>query len=149
MKNYKLSIPDMIKKENAEMAYELKHITIVSDNPDININGVTFNNIVNNIPEDWLEEIKEEPISADEWGRQKNTEKSLGHIGWNTDSLVSSFKAGQENQKLRYKQIQSFIDWFNATAEIHKLTKDNSDYENAKVWSSLGWKACHISHNLD
>jgi len=59
-KEYNLNIPEMIRKENSYIAWLLSGLTKIKDD------WVTRDYMFKDIPKDWLEEIKDEPVSIKE-----------------------------------------------------------------------------------
>lgn len=46
------------------------------------------------------------------------------------------------------EKLMTRAEWFKEKAEKIGLHEGNSDYENAKVWSEMGWSACEKNEAL-
>jgi len=93
---------------------------------------------------DHFEEIKDEPVSADEFvkslpddGRDEHCERC-----W-VQGNRNGFKAGEENQKKCHRPQQSFEEWWNLDkSRVRRV--DLPSYHH----SMLGWQACLKAHGL-
>lgn len=62
---------------------------------------------------DWLEEIKAEPVSAEEWSKANAEKMWKGHNFLLTEIEfgINTFKAGEANERLRHRPQQTFDEW--------------------------------------
>ncbi len=105
-KNYIINIPDMINKQDAHKADYLKGFGMIS--------GKYVKE--NEIPLSWLEEIEEEPVSAENWVDSKNLVTYFQHCESHEDQAIEIFKAGEQNQKLIYKPLIDLLsEWGTST----------------------------------
>lgn len=105
-KKYKLVIPEMIPRGSAFLAWCLRHNEIYND--DWKDKGYSFNDI----PKDWLQEIKE-PETFDEWFQGRfNSGVSLQGI-FTQDDLRACHEWTKENERLKHEPKQRFEEWVN------------------------------------
>lgn len=101
MKKYKLKVPDLIRKENAPTAIIVKEWQVVTK-AEVERVG---------IPPDWLEEIKDEPMSDSESINNaiRELESVFGSYAHGFRSEVwSIIEKVIHNERSRYKPRQTF-----------------------------------------
>lgn len=117
MKRYRLKIPTTIKKEDCFKACNCygKRDKIIEDTGVWSQDGNMFFGM-DYIPKDWLEEIKDEPDSAENWVRQNKEQYVKGTIMLgpqiNDQYAIAAYKAGAAENELRHKPKQSFSEIF-------------------------------------
>ena len=116
---YRLKIPEMINKRDAIIAADFETVDEV-----IEFGGPTDNRpgylcvearggIIAPVPKDWLEEIKDDPVSAEGYIKNGIYPPPNCISAFHSD-IKKAFKAGEENQKLRHRPQQSFDEWFDS-----------------------------------
>ena len=141
MKKFKLDLPMMIQGVDAwiyEILKKQEIDTVREDWKGRNNEGVAS---FSDIPEDWrAQEIKDEPVSAKEWGIEKygNT-REVENRNFTTLEMLEAFKDGEANNELRHRETQSFEEW-------NRTQIDNSGYSDKMRRDT--WNACKKSHNL-
>ena len=148
MKRYRLKIPEMIKRKNAIIAadFEAADEVIEFGGPADNIPGYECvearGGIVAQVPKDWLEEIKDKPVSAEEWGiaTYGNTAE-IQLRNFNTLEMVGAFKAGEANNELRHQPKQTFKEWW-------KYSKPADFNEENKIGAEEVWIAAIGSYGF-
>ena len=131
MKRYRLKIPDMIRKEDAlRSTYWGPH----------DGKSVTPGNAIKDrdIPKDWLEEIKDEPVSADVALRAHCVPETPNN-NFN-QGFIEGFIKGEENNELRHREKQSFMDW-----SIKAYPSWNMDKRilHKEAWDAKG-RSCNL-----
>lgn len=155
-KKYRLKIPDMIRREDAWCADALRHV-----------NGEVFHERqgaahpcgtgtiwMKDIPSDWLEEIIEEPVSAEEladsifkeYFNLPRTQSKILDLTY--PELLAIVQKVEANQKLRNRLKQSFGDalrkfevWWANAPQIQEYVSKSHGFEI--------WEACEKSHNWE
>jgi hypothetical protein len=137
-----LKIKYPVDEQYIETAYHLKklgvkEVTLYEINTDfcwIQIDsGARYT-----VPKDWLEEIKDEPVSAEESLRTTTNEMAKENdvrfmsVGFSC-GFLNGFKAGEANNELRHRPQQSFDEWWDESYS----SKD----ESFKFNMSLAWQA--------
>ena len=114
MKRYKIKIPDMIPREYGRVACEIygtKECVITHEfvtGEIVTIQLCTLGSQMYDVPRIWLEEVKEVPMTAEEWIEEDKSRGGFpmesGHFLDIRHRVKEAFKAGEENQKKRYAQ---------------------------------------------
>lgn len=146
MKKYRLKIPEMIEKRHAWIAHalQLEDMTILENFTFETQHGT---GCFCDIPESWLEEINDHPVTAYEWLRSEFPERYDRGVyidtgGYHDANMLDAFRAGEKNERKRHRAKTSVKE-----AWIHDNTvrKKNLDFERYK----RVWKDCLKSHNLE
>lgn len=131
-KLYNLNIPEIIRKEDAAIAHYFSGCKTVTYNKSIDKwTGDDGTHVFDTeIPSDWLEEIHDEPVTAEYSFYEKWEERSL----WENKKGVSGklpylegFKAGEANEWLRYRPL---IDAVLSTIEVYTIYTDMTQLQN-------------------
>lgn len=157
MKKYKLEIPDMIEID------KLIHLNAIQIKKLIDLNGeilshypfdqVQFIKEIN--CDDWLKEIKNKPITAEEWLKSFNgCTDSCSNIDFpgnfpecsncefEVNDMLKAFEAGEQNQSRRHNPKFNFDEYMD-TKHPDKIC--NKPLIN---WARIGWNACLECHGL-
>jgi len=141
MKKYRVRIPDMIEKRHAWIANALGcEDTVINELLAFD----TLDGTVSfyDIPKTWLEEIKDEPITAEEWLRSEYPERYEGGYiktsDYHDSNMRHAFRSGEENERKKHKPDYTLKDALEA-------------YHNSRVLKDVfsnGWNSCLRAHNL-
>ncbi len=139
MKKYKLKIPNIIKKEDAKIATHLqdgaKGIEIYSTKPNFN-----------EIPKDWLEEIIEEPVSAEELINSVNPNVRKHRLSdvcqMSLNQLHTLVNKAEANNELRHRPQHTYDDAHEMFIRCSSPLLDSISFE-------MGWKARGKAHNWE
>jgi len=109
MKRYRLKIPEMISRDDADVAYHLQQSGSCEFEDR---NGMLvcsqFSFLKRKVPKDWLEEIKDEPMSPEEWvSKHFKNENAIRAISYDlmVEMLVNYFKAGAAEERKKFKPL--------------------------------------------
>jgi hypothetical protein len=146
MKRYKWKRPESIKPQDAWVYEIIRKDTFTTTGEDWQGRNDEGSACFSDIPKDWLEEIKDEPVSAEDW--VKSTDECSPCLGENVDckdcsftfkNMTEAFKAGEANNELRHRPQRSFEEWIGGVLpswdmEDHKPAWDSGAMRNC-------WKA--------
>ena len=138
-KKYRLKVPDMIKREDAEIASRLNCL----DETDFTVIDTSLG--FQDIPKDWLEEIKK-PMSPEKWVEDRF---DIGYKCELRSEYIETFKAGEENNELKHIEQKTVVEWWenygNGDPGPGCETYDGNWVRTA-IFNC--WRACKKSHSL-
>lgn len=122
-KKYRLRIPDMIRKEDAGIAEQCKgveeciEVKVTCRNPESH-KVVQIRRMTCHVPSEWLEEIKDGPVSAEEWFAMQYPDNEIEDcFDCDGGDIISIFSAGGENHA---KRVQPVIDILDSLIKRHE-----------------------------
>jgi hypothetical protein len=104
-KKYRLRIPKTISKKCLQfLSIEGWSIHWLVENEGTQIDILNEKYGDKKLPQDWMEEVKEDPISPEEWFKHRFG-VNCGEYFFGRKKIIEAFKAGEENMKSRYKKM--------------------------------------------
>ena len=103
---YRVKIPDMVRREDAKMICIFESL----DGEELKTYG-SGNPAIDSIPSDWLEEIKDEPVSAEDYEAVQRIDGNRYNMTM-AEICIRSFKAGEANNELRHRPKQTYREWW-------------------------------------
>ena len=147
MKRYKLKIPEMIRLLDLEIANDIIDWNSgVLKSGKLHTEGLIYN-VPEDIPKDWLEETKEEPVNAEEYHHKNVSTYKSGCISLTymnatvKKEIVKAYKTGASDNELRHRPQQSFNEWWVKTAN------SMVGMTSIEIIAKKGWDARGDTHN--